>query len=214
MELLFPATFSALVLAHLAALVSPGQDFFLITGYAVRYRLRGCIWICVGVAAGNAIYIAIAILGWTGIRDNPWLFTCIQLVGACYLLWVGWKLLQSQPLEEPLFNHQELNEPPVLQQWRLGLASALLNPKNALFYLSLMTVILGADVTLLQQISCGIWMVLLVLGWDILLAALISKAEVQSMLQNNIHLIERGAALILMSFGLLLFAELGYSWSD
>lgn len=41
MELLFPSAFLALALAHFVALLSPGPDFFLLVGYAARYRLRG-----------------------------------------------------------------------------------------------------------------------------------------------------------------------------
>lgn len=41
MELFFPSAFLALALAHFVALLSPGPDFFLLVGYAARYRLRG-----------------------------------------------------------------------------------------------------------------------------------------------------------------------------
>ncbi len=46
LEVLLPATFPALVLAHLVALLSPGQDFFLVAGHAIRHKLRGSIFIC------------------------------------------------------------------------------------------------------------------------------------------------------------------------
>lgn len=54
---LFPAAFPALALSHFVALLSPGPDFFLLIGYAVRYRIRGSIGLCLGIAAGNALYI-------------------------------------------------------------------------------------------------------------------------------------------------------------
>lgn len=52
---LFPAAFPALALSHFVALLSPGPDFFLLVGYAVRYRIRGSIGLCLGIAAGNEI---------------------------------------------------------------------------------------------------------------------------------------------------------------
>ncbi len=56
---LFPPAFPALALAHFIALLSPGPDFFLLVGYAVRYRLRGSVGLCLGIAAGNgALYSA------------------------------------------------------------------------------------------------------------------------------------------------------------
>ena len=50
---LFPAAFPALALSHFVALLSPGPDFFLLVGYAVRYRIRGSIGLCLGIAAGG-----------------------------------------------------------------------------------------------------------------------------------------------------------------
>ena len=68
---LFPAAFPALALSHFVALLSPGPDFFLLVGYAVRYRIRGSIGLCLGIAAGNALYIVLAIVGWGLLRQAP-----------------------------------------------------------------------------------------------------------------------------------------------
>lgn len=94
---LFPAAFPALALSHFVALLSPGPDFFLLVGYAVRYRIRGSIGLCLGIAAGNALYIVLAIVGWGLLRQAPLLFLLIELLGAGYLLWVGSLLIRSRP---------------------------------------------------------------------------------------------------------------------
>jgi threonine/homoserine/homoserine lactone efflux protein len=72
-----------------------------------------------------------------------------------------------------------------------GLGSALLNPKNALFYLALMTALLGPDVTLLQQATCGVWMVMVVLVWDLALVSLMGC--VVQKLSRSLWWIERTA---------------------
>ncbi|MEZ9846810.1 LysE family translocator, partial [Vibrio breoganii] len=169
---LFPVAFPALVLAHFVALLSPGQDFFLIVGHSIRHKLHGSRFICLGVALGNAVYIAVAILGWTSIRDNPVVFSVVEIFGATYLLWIGSRLLKSKGSDALLDAEQE-KVPSAMKQLLLGLNSALLNPKNALFYMSLMAVILGNEVTLVQQVFCGLWMFLAVLLWDLLIAAVI-----------------------------------------
>ena len=129
---LFPAAFPALALAHFVALLSPGQDFFLIVGHSIRHKLHGSRFICLGVALGNAIYIAVAILGWTSIRDNPVLFSTVEILGATYLLWIGSRLLKSKGSDDLLDAEQE-KVPSAMKQLLLGLNSALFNPKNALF---------------------------------------------------------------------------------
>ena len=85
-----------------------------------------------------------------------------------------------------------------------GLGSALLNPKNAIFYLTLMTVILGPTATLPQQTFAGIWMTLLVFAWDAALAAAISLPGAQRALEKRIPLIEGLAGLTLGGIALWL----------
>lgn len=82
-------------------------------------------------------------------------------------------------------------------QLLLGFGSAALNPKNALFYLSLMTALLGPGVTLLQQTPCGAWMVAAVLMWDLAVAALLGYSRVQRTLNH----VERLAGAVLIAFG-------------
>jgi len=204
---LIPSTFLALAVAHFVALLSPGPDFFLITGHAVRNQFSGSVFICIGVAIGHAIYITMAIFGWSTIRDNALLFLIIELLGACYLLWVGFMLIKSKPQSNNSGKIKGLPLSP-FYQFMVGNASALLNPKNMLFYMSLMTVILGKEVTLNQQIVCGIWMTLVVLIWDLGVASAIGHKKVNRFLTRKVYLIERGAGAVLLSFGLsLLFGH-------
>ena len=203
MELLFPSAFLALALAHFVALLSPGPDFFLLVGYAARYRVRGSAGLCVGIAAGNGLYILLVIIGWSALRQFTWLFTLIELCGALYLLWIGSHLVRSRPQALAL-NETHQRFPSLRKQILLGLGSALLNPKNALFYLALMTALLGSDVTLLQQATCGVWMVLVVLVvlvWDLALVSLMGLPAVQQRLSRSLWLIERAAGVVLMGFG-------------
>ncbi len=129
---LFPAAFPALALSHFVALLSPGPDFFLLVGYAVRYRIRGSIGLCLGIAAGNALYIVLAIVGWGLLRQAPLLFLLIELLGAGYLLWIGGLLIRSRPATLAVESVRAAR-PGFGRQLLLGLGSSLLNPKNALF---------------------------------------------------------------------------------
>ncbi len=197
---LFPPAFLALALAHFVALLSPGPDFFLLMGFAARHRLRGSAGLCVGIAAGNGLYILLVILGSSALRQFTLLFSAIELLGALFLLWIGWHLVQSRARTLAL-DYAEPECPSWGRQFLLGLGSAVLNPKNALFYLALMTALLGPNVTLLQQSVSGIWMVTVVLVWDLAVVSFIALPGVQRRLSNNIWKIERVAGGVLMVFG-------------
>ena len=200
LSVLFPSVFPALALAHFVALLSPGPDFFLLVGYAVRYRMRGSTGLCVGIAVGNGLYILLAIIGWGILRQLPLLFTVIELLGALYLLWIGSLLIRSRP--QTLTGADARSTCPGFgKQLLLGLGSSLLNPKNALFYLALMTALLGPSVTLLQQTMSGIWMTSVVLCWDLLIVMFIGLPQIQRRLTRGILWVERIAGGVLIIFG-------------
>jgi len=202
---LLPSAFPALALAHFVALLSPGPDFFLVVGHAARRRLRGTVFLCAGIAAGNALYITLAVAGWSGLKHSPALYRCVELAGSAYLVWLGVMLFRSGSRPRKLaFREQEALRP--LAQFVTGLGSAVLNPKNAVFYLTLMTVIIGPQATLLQQTAAGVWMTLIVFLWDAALAASLSLPKAQRFLEARIPLVERiaGAVLLVMGAGLAL----------
>lgn len=173
---------------------------FLLVGYAVRYRIRVSIGLCLGIAAGNALYIVLAIVGWGLLRQAP-LLLLIELLGAGYLLWIGSLLIRSRPATLAMESVRAAR-PGFGGQLLLGLGSSLLNPKNALFYLALMTSLLGPAVTLLQQTVSGLWMVSVVFFWDLLLVSAIALPQIQRRLGAIVWRVERAAGAILMLFGL------------
>ena len=204
---LIPAAFPALALAHFLALLSPGPDFFLILGHAVRHRLRGALFICLGIALGNALYICLAVSGWSVMRQIPALYRIMELAGAAYLAWLGFLLLRASrqsAIGATSLATEAASPLSPAKQLLTGLGSALLNPKNAVFYLTLMTVILGPTATLPQQAFAGAWMTLLVFAWDAALAAAISLPGAQRALEKRIPLIEGLAGLTLASIALWL----------
>lgn len=200
LSVLFPSAFPALALAHFVALLSPGPDFFLLVGYAARYRMRGSTGLCVGIAFGNGLYILLAIIGWGILRQLPLLFTVIELLGALYLLWIGSLLVRSRP-QTLTGTDAQSTCPGFGKQLLLGLGSSLLNPKNALFYLALMTALLGPSVTLLQQTMSGIWMTSVVQCWDLLIVMFIGLPQIQRRLSRGILWVERIAGGVLIIFG-------------
>ena len=205
----FPAAFPALALAHFVALISPGADFFLIIGHAARHGFKGSVLICLGIALANAVYIALAIIGWSVVRDYPLLFVLVECLGAGYLLWIGYALIRSSRRDgAALATDSQSVRLSLGLQWLTGFCSGILNPKNFIFYMSLMTGILGNQVTRTQQMTCGLWMFLMVLLWDAMIAQVIGHPRVMRCFARQIHLIERGVGAVLMLISVGIFYSL------
>ncbi|WP_434777402.1 LysE family translocator [Neisseria sp. Ec49-e6-T10] len=197
----FPSTFLTLILAHFVALISPGADFFLIIGNSIRHGLKGSIFICVGIAIANGCYIVLAIFGLSVIKNHPLIFLMMEYLGAAYLLWLGYLLIQSSQKNQQPLQEQSVYLP-YPKQFLVGFLSAILNPKNAIFYISLMSSILGNHITLTQQIISGIWLFFTVLIWDCMLALIIGHKKIMTYFTNSIYLIERGSGVILIVIGM------------
>lgn len=196
----FPPAFPALALSHFVALLSPGPDFFLLMGYAIRYRLRRQRRPCASVLPPGTGCTLCWRLSAGAYCVAPLLFTVVELLGAAYLLWIGSLLLRSRPTTLDV-RSASASRPSRVKQLLLGLGSSLLNPKNALFYLALMTSLLGPDVTLMQQAVSGVWMTSIVLLWDLLLVTMIALPAVQRRLSTVVWRVERAAGGVLMAFG-------------
>lgn len=201
---LFPAAFWSLALAHAVALVSPGPDTILVLSHSMRHRLSGSFCICVGIALGNAVYILLAIAGWAGMRDYPLLYRAVELAGALYLVWLGIRLIKAgrKPMELHIQAATKQNR---LTQLGLGLGSALLNPKNMVFYLSIMTTLIESEATLSQRIMAGLWMTSAVLLWDIFIAVCVSSPAVRKKAWSFLPTIETvcGCLLIFLACSLV-----------
>ncbi|WP_193003258.1 LysE family translocator [Aeromonas simiae] len=204
MSEIIPNAFLLLAISHALALLTPGQDFMLLLTGTLRHGSRHGRHTVLGIAIGNLAYISLVILLGAGIREYPLLFALIRWAGIAYLAWLGLLLLRS---------HRSLclvPPPEAIQESRhgiwLGLGSSLLNPKNALFYLSLMSAILGPGITLSQQLFAGLWMALIVLLWNLLLVHLLVLPALRTRLYGSLQRIEQvaGGLFLILAGGLVM----------
>ncbi|RZL04730.1 MAG: LysE family translocator [Rubrivivax sp.] len=188
--------------AHFLALVSPGPDFFLIARTAMAAGWRGATGACLGIAVANGIFIAIAFAGLGVLQPDSAGFALVQAAGCAYLLYLGVSFLRHA-------GGQTLSTAgPAAGQasgwWRgagMGLACGLLNPKNALFYATLATLLRsqGAEPGMLA--AYGLWMFSVVLIWDVAMAAAIGHPVILRRFSRLLPTLERacGGVLIVLA---------------
>ena len=165
---------------YFLALLSPGQDFFLIIKHALYHGYRKAWWSVLGIASGNALYIALAYMGHEFLAHYPLIVSSIELGGALFLAYLGFLLLfaPKPTLEKTLHVKSKIAFKLFIQ----GLLSALLNPKNILFYFSLLFTIIEPQTRLHVKIFYALWMVTMLLGWDMFIAFLFGNPKALSYL--------------------------------
>ena len=195
--------------AHFMALLSPGPDFFLILQTSLRLSKKYAISLCCGIAAANCLYIFLAIAGLEVLRNNELVTLCLKILGGIYLVYIGVCLafaprrdveISSENGADRLFLHKES----LFAQFSIGFVAALLNPKNGIFYLSLFTVMVDVETSLLLRALYGVWMFAIVLLWDVLLVVLMCSKRVKETFNHYIFIIEKISGLSLAGFGIAL----------
>lgn len=201
--------FLMIAAAHFLALLSPGPDFFLIARTSLSAGWRVASGACLGIAAANGIFILAAFAGTTALRPDSAVFVTLQLAGCIYLLYLGFLFIRdagANALAGVRVADGRVAEPthPVTDWKRatgMGLLSGVLNPKNALFYVSLAAMLTGPHATAGWKTIYGTWMFSIVLLWDLLVAIMIGNQAVLRRFGQALPWLERvsGAVLILLA---------------
>ncbi|OLU15162.1 lysine transporter LysE [Pseudomonas sp. PA1(2017)] len=198
--------FLIIAAAHFLALISPGPDFFLVARTSLAAGWRVASGACLGIAVANGVFIVAAFTGVSVLQPGRAPFITLQLVGCLYLLYLGVLFIRhagSSVLQAP----GEV-APASRASWRqaagMGFLSGILNPKNALFYVSLASM-LGAQSSAGWKAFYGLWMFAVVLGWDLLVALAIGNGRLLGNFQRALPLLERlsGLVLIALAAGML-----------
>ncbi|WP_066301116.1 LysE family translocator [Arthrobacter luteolus] len=199
--------FFAVAAAHFLALLIPGVDFFLIARSAVSSGWRTASGACLGIALANGVFIAAAFSG-LSLVSHPTLLGIIQTAGGLFLTYIGIAFLRSSA------RISVMNEPAAPgNTWGknlgLGLASGLLNPKNALFYVALATGLSGAGTG--ELMLYGAWMFAVVLVWDLFMAVALGSDRALAKLSRFLPWITKAAGgfLVLLGTGMIITLIVG-----
>ena len=202
--------------AHLLALLSPGPDFFLIARSALLRGWRKTGAVCFGIACANGVFIALAVGGVAALHRHGIAFALVQAAGCAYLFYLGVLMLRHARAASIAAHVQDGSPSPQTGAWHtrfaMGFASAILNPKNALFYASLFALLAARDAPFGAQIVYGVWMFAAVFGWDLLVAMGIGHPSVVARFTRHSAAIERVTGVVLLAIAASVLTMLAREW--
>ena len=198
--------FLTVVVVHFLAVASPGPDFAVILRQSLCASSRSGIWTAIGIGSGILVHVTYSLLG-LGllIAQSTTAFTVLKVLGAAYLLWVGWQCLKAKPAADSAEDGVGLEEggsaATAWKAWRLGFLTNALNAKATLFFVSLFSVVISPSTPLWVQGFYGLWMTVMTGLWFIGLALFLSREQVRGFFRKISHWIERvtGVALIALA---------------
>ncbi|MFK0310546.1 LysE family translocator [Pseudomonas sp. NPDC090233] len=198
--------FLIVALAHFLALLSPGPDFFLVARTSISAGWRVASGACLGIALANGVFIGVAFTGLAVLREGSALFIALQLAGAGYLMYVGVLFLRhaGQSALTAIGVRGAIHG-----WWRvlgMGFASGILNPKNALFYASLASMVASSSAG--WKYAYGAWMFSVVLLWDLLVAVAIGNRRLLRRFSHALPWLERASGVMLMVLAAALLVHL------
>jgi len=135
----------------------------------------------------------------------------VQLAGCGFLLYLGTLFLRhagSTTLQAPAAESRAGDTHGWWKAAGLGALSALLNPKNALFYATLAAMLNGPQANAATKFFYGAWMFGIVLLWDLLVAALVGHPWVLRRFARALPGLERAAGLLMIALALWIVVSL------
>jgi RhtB (resistance to homoserine/threonine) family protein len=197
--------FLTVMLAHALAVASPGPDFALVLRQSLRHGRRAALWSSVGIGCGLSVHIAYSLLGLGLVLSNSAAaLLAVKWMGAAYLAWIGLQALRARPREGDVDLAGAAAGPSARQAWTTGFLVNVLNPKAALFFISLFPLAVSPATPRVIQLGYGGWMVVTTIGWFAFVAVAFTRPEVRRAFLRHGHWIDRGLGVVFLGFALSL----------
>jgi threonine/homoserine/homoserine lactone efflux protein len=158
-------------LISLGMVLTPGPNMiYLVSRSICQGRAAGLVSLG-GIALGFLVYLLCAALGITALlMAVPHAYDALRIAGALYLLYLAWQALR--PGGPSPFQLRELPRDSPRRLFAMGLFTALLNPKIAVMYLSLLPQFIqpsGHGSVMVQSVVLGLVQIATSLGVNALI---------------------------------------------
>ncbi|MFJ5937816.1 LysE family translocator [Streptomyces sp. NPDC093071] len=193
----------AVAVITVLAVISPGADFAMTVRNSYLYGRTAGVLAAVGIALGVLVHVTYTMLG-VGllVSRSPALFTAMKLVGAAYLVYIGYRTFVTKARVDVDLSDGE--GPSKAGALRTGFLTNALNPKTMLFVLSTYTQVVSADTPVPQQIGYGLFMSFAHLVWFALAALLFSQQALRDRLLRRQTVLNKAIGTVLVGLGVVL----------
>ena len=189
----------------LFGVMSPGPSFVAITSKSLVAKRKQLFWLTTGIALINGLWAACALFGLKALMTQfPILLRAIQIFGAAYLAWFGYRLIRSSITRGNVESSNEVDTRSSndlsTSFFKQGIFTNLSNPKSLLFYSSVFSVAIpeGTDTRVLLELIVVVFVVSL--SWYASLAFMLTTPTIQTAFSRLQNIITKTCGLALIVF--------------
>lgn len=188
------------------ALILPGPDFVAVVRSSMARGRAAGLMTTLGVSMGLGLYASLSLLGLSAVLlEYQWLAWAVRVFGACYLIWLGIRLLRARP--EQLAIEAEAAARPRGNPLAFGFLVTLTNPKAIVLFTSVFaTAVTEATPLWLMALMIGL-VVASALSWYALVSLFMSAQPVIRRFGRARHWIERAAGVCFVAIGGRILAD-------
>ncbi|KJK18258.1 LysE family transporter [Pseudomonas sp. BIGb0427] len=191
----------AVALFTVLAVISPGADFAMVTRSSYAFGRRAGLAAAMGIALGVQVHVLYTVLGIAVIiSQSPALFLAMKVLGAGYLIYLGYKSLTNTTRIS--LDGTSASQLGVLAAFRSGFLTNALNPKTMLFVVSAYTQVVQPGSSLAVNFGYGAFMSLAHWLWFSLVAVFFSSVVLRRAMLERQRLVDRVIGVALIGLGL------------
>ena len=207
-EVLLTFTLAAFLMS-----ISPGPSLLYIMARSIAQGTKGGIISTMGLAVGGMVHVLATVLGLSAIfKYSPTLYTIVKLVGAAYLIYLGYCYWRDSNLinneEEVVKTKTKIK--PLMTIFKESILVEVTNPKTALFFIALLPQFVAPEAgsISLQLFILGLIVIVVAIPCDISVAIFSSKVSSWLTKNKKAQIIqERVSASILFGMGSFIVAD-------
>ena len=182
------------------AMVSPGPDMILVMRNTLVSGRRAGLQTSIGILSGNLIHITYCLLGiGVVISQSILAFSILKYVGAAYLIYLG---IMSFGAGAESLTLAGMEEPRTSRTWFVqGFVNNLLNPKGALFYLGVFTIVITRETPASTMLVLIISMTLVSASFWLLFVYTLDRRTIRDFVERSQRTINRVFGVVLILLG-------------
>jgi RhtB (resistance to homoserine/threonine) family protein len=207
MELSF-GVWAAIAVMHAFAVASPGPDFAVVMKQSLQQGRTIGIVTSIGVGVGILLHVSYSILGVSLlIKATPWLYQSLIYAAALYLVWMGVGGMRSPASAVTTEQSMLQKTHSRTKAFMVGFITNGLNPKATLFFLTLYTLAIPPETTLMAKSIYGLYLACATAAWFVLVSFLVSHKRIRQAYLKKGYVFDRVMGAVLLVMAIILVAS-------